>query len=214
MSGGVGAGARGGFNPLRGATTGVVMRRRATSGEMARGGLVFVFSLEVAPVSEGVGAGARGGFNPLRGATTGVVMRRRATSGEMARGGLVFVFSLEVAPVSEGDSFTPSGEDGTRGFDFLFWRTLLPFVLRVVAGACVGRRSGQPRMPPRERQHEELGGLGVSFRATCRLRRGRHPALRRGRRGGWGSGLRAAAGAAARGVKGIGVRGIGVGGIG
>ena len=27
--------------------------RRATSGEMARGGLVFVFSLEVAPVSEG-----------------------------------------------------------------------------------------------------------------------------------------------------------------
>ena len=43
----------GGFNPLRGATTGVVMRRRATSGEMARGGLVFVFSLEVAPVSEG-----------------------------------------------------------------------------------------------------------------------------------------------------------------
>ena len=51
--GGVGAGARGGFNPLRGATTGVVMRRRATSGEMARGGLVFVFSLEVAPVSKG-----------------------------------------------------------------------------------------------------------------------------------------------------------------
>ena len=43
----------GGFNPLRGATTGVVMRRRATSGEMARGGLVFVFSLEVAPVSKG-----------------------------------------------------------------------------------------------------------------------------------------------------------------
>ena len=41
---GVGAGARGGFNPLRGATTGVVMRRRATSGEMAH---------EVAPVSEG-----------------------------------------------------------------------------------------------------------------------------------------------------------------
>ena len=29
------------------------MRRRATSGEMARGGLVFVFFLEVAPVSEG-----------------------------------------------------------------------------------------------------------------------------------------------------------------
>ena len=41
MSGGVGAGARGGFNPLRGATTGVVIRRRATSGEMARGGGLF-----------------------------------------------------------------------------------------------------------------------------------------------------------------------------
>ena len=76
---------------------------------------MLFFSLEVAPVSEGVGAGARGGVNPLRGATTGVVIRRRATLGEMARGGLVFVFFLEVAPVSEGDSFTPSGEDGTRG---------------------------------------------------------------------------------------------------
>ena len=38
---------------------------------------------------------------------------------------------------------------------------LLPFVLKVVARACVGRRSGQPRMPPQERQHEGLGGLGV-----------------------------------------------------
>ena len=66
---------------------------------------------------------------------------------------------------------------------------LLPFVLRVVAGACVGRRTGQARMPPRERRHDGLGGLGVSFRATCRLRRGRHEGvsfratcrLRRGR---------------------------------
>ena len=41
---------------------------------------------------------------------------------------------------------------------------LLLFVLRVVAGACVGRWTGQPRMPPRERQHEGLGGgLGNSF---------------------------------------------------
>ena len=64
----------GGFNPLRGATTGVVMRRRATSGEMARGGLVFVFSLGIAPVSVCV-------------LTTGVVIRRRAVSGETARGG-------------------------------------------------------------------------------------------------------------------------------
>ena len=42
-----------------------------------------------------------------------------------------------------------------------FWfcgGALLPFVLRVVAGACVGRWTGQPRMPPRERLHEGLGG--------------------------------------------------------
>ena len=65
--------------------------------------------------------------------------------------------------MSEGDSFTPSGEDGTRGFDFLFWGALLLFVLRAVAGACVGRGTGQPRMPPQERLHEGLGGLGDSF---------------------------------------------------
>ena len=87
----------------------------------------------------------------------------------------VVFFSLEVAPVSEGDSFTrpgvvmrlraASGEDGTRGFDFLFCGgALLPFVLRVVAGACVGRWTGQPRMPPQERLHEGLvGGLGDCF---------------------------------------------------
>ena len=49
-------------------------------------------------------------------------------------------------------------------FVFLvLWGALLPFVLRVVAGACVGRGSGQPRMPPRERQHEGLGGIGGFF---------------------------------------------------
>ena len=49
------------------------------------------------------------------------------------------------------------------GNDIGLMGALLPFVLRVVAGACVGRGSGQPRMPPRERQHEGLGGLGDSF---------------------------------------------------
>ena len=47
----------------------------------------------------------------------------------------------------------PPQSDGTRGFWFC-GGALLPFVLRVVAGACVGRWTGQPRMPPRERQHE------------------------------------------------------------
>ena len=40
---------------------------------------------------------------------------------------------------------------------------LWPFVLRVVAGACVGRRTGQPRMPPQERLHEEVFVLGIVY---------------------------------------------------
>ena len=121
---------------------------------------MLFFSLGIASVSGGV-------------LTTGVVIRRRATTEWMAprpaagqARGLVFVFFLEVAPVSEEDSFTPSGEDGTRGLVFCFvGGALLPFVLRVVAGACVGRRTGQPRMPPQERLHEGLGELGDCF--TC-----------------------------------------------
>ena len=64
----------GGFNPLRGATTGVVMRRRATSGEMARGGLVFVFSLEVAPMSE-EDSFTRSGVDGTRGLGVGGLIR-------------------------------------------------------------------------------------------------------------------------------------------
>ena len=81
-------------------------------------------------------------WEPLRehGLTTGVVRhacRHRVT----ARG----VFAL-------GDSFTRS----ELGNDTGLMGALLPFVLRVVAGACVGRWTGQPRMPPRERLHEGL----------------------------------------------------------
>ena len=46
--------------------------------------------------------------------------------------------------------------DGTRMF--LIWGDSFAVGLGAVAGACVGRGSGQPRMPPRERQHEGLGG--------------------------------------------------------
>ena len=49
---------------------------------------------------------------------------------------------------------------------------LLPFVLRVVAGACVGRGSGQPRMPPQERLHEGLGGWGIVSHVQERTARG------------------------------------------
>ena len=51
------------------------------------------------------------------------------------------------------------------GNDIGLMGALLPFVLRVVAGACVGRGSGQPRMPPRERQHEGLGDWGILSQA-------------------------------------------------
>ena len=110
-----------------------------------------------------------------------------------------------------GDSFTCSGETARGGFDFLFWGALSPFVLRVVAGACVGRwtgqptaaaggaaargvrgdwgillrldweplrertldhRSGQTRMPPQERRHEEVFGLGDSFTCSGETARG------------------------------------------
>ena len=134
----------------------------AAAGAAARGALIFCFGGLFHTLGSGWHERVRGGgFNPLRGATTGVVMRRRATSGEMARGGLVFVFSLEVAPVSEGDSFTRS----ELGNDIGLMGALLLFVLRVVAGACVGRGSGQPRMPPRERQHEGVGFLRRRKRA-------------------------------------------------
>ena len=79
-----------------------------------------------------------------------------------------------------GDSFTCSGEDGTRGLGD--WGILsqaqerrheevfglgdsFAVGLGAVAGACVGRGSGQPRMPPRERQHEGLGDWGILSQA-------------------------------------------------
>ena len=51
-----------------------------------------------------------------------------------------------------GDCFTRP----ELGNDIGLMGALLLFVLRVVAGACVGRGSGQTRMPPQERQHEGL----------------------------------------------------------
>ena len=149
-------------------TTGVVMRRRAISGEMARGGLVFVFFF----------GGCSGVGRVL---TTGVVMRRRAISGEMARGGLVFVFFFGGCSgvgggffhrLGSGQTRMPPQSDGTRGFWFC-GGALLPFVLRAVAGACVGRWTGQPRMPPRERLHEGFlvlwgGAVAVCSEGGCR----------------------------------------------
>ena len=116
------------------------MRRRATSGEMARGGLVFVFSLEVAPVSGGVGAergvvavcseGGCGG----EGLTTGVVRhacRHRVTArGVFGLGGgalLPFVLRRLREHVLAGGPASHAcrrGSGCTRGFNFLFWGIL------------------------------------------------------------------------------------------
>ena len=126
--------------------------------------------------NKGVGARWRGRFRIFS-----ARHRSRTKVSHAENSGMTMLFfSLEVAPMSEGDSFTRTGETArggfwfggffhmlrsgsTRGFDFLFWGALLLFVLRVVAGACVGRWTGQPRMPPQERQHEGLGGLGDCF---------------------------------------------------
>ena len=158
-------------------TTGVVMRRRAISGEMARGGLVFVFfswGLLRCRACVDHRSGHAAPCHLRRDGTRGVgfcfflgrLLRCRACvdhrSGHAApwerwhEGGWFLFFSLEVA-MSEGDARSgqtqPPQSDGTRGFWFCRG-ALLPFVLRAVAGACVGRWTGQPRMPPRERLHE------------------------------------------------------------
>ena len=55
-----------------------------------------------------------------------------------------------------------------RGVLFFSLVCLVPVVRAYVAGACVGRRTGQPRMPPRERLHEGLGGdWGIVSHSRC-----------------------------------------------
>ena len=105
-----------------------------------------------------------GGFNPLRGATTGVVMRLRAASGEDGTRGFGFLWGLLRCwgggfGVSHGRfeaELFRGIVSAELGNDIGLMGALLPFVLRAVAGACVGRWTGQPRMPPQERLHEGL----------------------------------------------------------
>ena len=85
-------------------------------------------------------------------------------SGETARGSFWFggiILRLDWEPLQERECEAElrgthsQAELGNDTMLFLvLWGALSPFVLRVVAGACVGRGSGQPRMPPQERQHE------------------------------------------------------------
>ena len=177
----------GGFNPLRGATTGVVMRRRATSGEMARGGLVFVFSLEVAPVSEG------DSFT-----RSGVVRHacrlRRDGTRRFWFGGFFHTPGSGRHERVRGGGFNPlrgattgvvmrrratSGEMARGGLVFVFSLEVAPVSegdsftrSGVVRHACRLRRDGTRRFWFRGFFHTPGSG--------------RHPALRRGRRGGLG----------------------------
>ena len=136
----------GGFNPLRGATTGVVMRRRATSGEMARGGLVFCFFF-------GGCSSVGGGFFHMLG--SGQPRMPPQSDGTPPCGGAgEEVFGL-------GDSITRSGVDGTRGLG--------------VGGLirCAGRPREWScgAVPPQERWHE--GGWFLFFLwRLLRCRRG------------------------------------------
>ena len=91
-------------------------------------------------------------------------MRRRATTGVDGTREVGFCFFFGGCSgvgggffhmLGSGQPRMPPQSDGTRDFWFC-GGALLPFVLRAVAGACVGRWTGQPRMPPRERQHEGL----------------------------------------------------------
>ena len=74
----------GGFNPLRGATTGVVIRRRATSGEMARGGWLG------GGVAARTGAGGRvgrRGFGKKRAPGLGRILALAPQPGRLRGGG-------------------------------------------------------------------------------------------------------------------------------
>ena len=115
----------------------------AAGGPAARGGLVFVFSLRIAPVSGSV-------------LTTGVVIRRRAVSGEGVK---------ESPRDSDGKTSPPCGGDSgmTMGDSFavysddycesMCWPVDRPATHAAAGAAARGR---------------------LVFRATCRLRRGRH----------------------------------------
>ena len=89
-------------------------------------------------------------------------------------GGWFLFFSLEVAPVSEGDSFTRSGEDGTRG---LVFRATCRLRKDGTRGLVPGYVPSQERRHEevlfwrilshaQERQHKGLGGWGDCFTPT------------------------------------------------
>ena len=171
-------------------TTGVVMRRRATTGVDGTRGVGFCFFL-------GGCSGVGGGFfhrlwrDGTRRFWFGGLFHTLGAWERHRGGGALLLFVLRVVAGAgmrsraSRDAFPSGAWERHRGGG-----ALLPFVLRVVAGACVGRWTGQPRMPPRERQHEGLGGLfhmlwsdATSINALCfkRFARRKRRILRRRR---------------------------------
>ena len=66
-------------------------------------------------------------------------------------------------PVDRPATHAAAGAAARGVLIFFVWGDYFAFGLRAVAGAWVGRWTGQPRMPPQERRHEGLGGLGGFF---------------------------------------------------
>ena len=91
-----------------------------------------------------------GGFNPLRGATTGEGVKE-----------FPWNFASAAPPRAVASRQRSRNSGGRRRLAAemsgmtMVWE-LLSFGLKAIAGACVGRWTGQPRMPPQERQHEGL----------------------------------------------------------
>ena len=121
-----------------------------------------VFFLAVAPVSEGnsftpSGETARGDFGLGDSFTHSGVVRHACRHRVTARGVFVFCFggilSHALDRQHEGVRFLRRREGAGNSGMTTVW-VLLRFILTAVAGACVGRRTGQARMPPVDRQHE------------------------------------------------------------
>ena len=122
VSGGVGAGARGGFNPLRGATTGVVIRRRATTGVMARG-FWFFLGGAVAVCFEG----CCGGGNAKR-SFAGRIPKRSLGTTQRGRGAVAVCFEGCCGgmcwPRERPATHAAAGAAARGALIFLFWGVL------------------------------------------------------------------------------------------
>ena len=119
---------------------------------------MLFFSLEVAPMSEGdsftgSGAAARGG-GCLGGLFCGFVADAVAVCFEGCCGSMCWPVDRPATHAAAG-----AAARGVRGD----WGILLRLDWEPLRERTLDHRSGQTRMPPQERRHEEVFGLGDSF---------------------------------------------------